>query len=110
MAICNKCGEYYYCENHKCSPQYKIFHENEDAEYDDIKDEYYKIIYAHDHGEAAEKYAEWDDKISEQYRIAEGQELIVEVEDEAGKREKWRVTGHAEPVYDAYKMEDKNEN
>jgi len=107
---CNKCGEYYYCDSHKCSPQYKIYHENEDSEYDKIKDEYFRTVYAHDHGQAAKKYAEWEDKRSAEYMIARFREIILIIEDESGKREKWRVTGHAEPVYDAYKMEGKNEN
>lgn len=50
--------------------------------------------------EAAEKWAEQDDRNSSEYAIVDGEDTVVIVQDEPSKAQTaWRVSGEAVPSY-----------
>lgn len=105
MPRCKKCNEWRW-ENHECSPEFKVFHENVEFKvfHENVDD--YRTIYACNKQEAAEIYAEWIDKKSVEYLIAGGQDITIEVEDQEGVRKKFCVEGRAVPEYAATEIKE----
>lgn len=59
-------------------------------------------IKAFDGEQAAEEWAERDDRDSAEYTIASGEEVTVVARNERdGRKTRYRVTGEAQPVYTA---------
>jgi len=95
---CKICGEYTYGASHKCPPSWVVWcpdcHEEEEDG---------RKVFASDPGEAAEKWAEENDRDSAEYLIVGGSPATVLVKrfgsDDPPTR--WMVSGEAVPTYSA---------
>lgn len=95
MTHCPTCGEYLYCFNrpHTCPPQWRVWVDEDDT-YNEHRDG--RIIYAKNAGEAAEKFADSEDRRAEYWIVSQG--YVHVFVREIATRKLYRVEVQAETV------------
>ena len=94
---CRVCNGYLY-ENHRCPLKYRVWNPENGDEEDGA------LLYAQDHEEAAEKWAELEDQYGD-YCIVGGSEVTVKVR-LGGEQDiqEFCVTGESVPMYHAERV------
>lgn len=96
---CKTCGDFMLNpKTHVCDPAFLVWY----PEYGQTEEDGARKVYAADHEQAAERWAERNDADTCDYAIVGGSEVVLHVK-KAGEDEvkKFTVTGRSEPVYDA---------
>lgn len=100
---CSTCGEYGWGRTHKCPPRFRVWRPEHGEDFADAG-----LLYARDHEEAAERWAEKSDSDSAEYDIVGGEPAKVYVVEADGDEEHallFHVEGEAQPVYHARQIE-----